>query len=316
MRMSASGSEPRIWLIAGPTASGKSALALRLARLIGGEIVGADSMQLYRDLAVLTARPTRDEMLLAPHHLFGVADAADAWSVGRWLEAARGALADIALWRRPAIVVGGTGLYFRALTQGLAAMPAVPRAVTDRLEQEAGAAGELALRPRLAKLDPEAEARIARGDRQRLLRALAVAEHTGRPLTAWQAETERVLATGDWRGIVIQPPRAALYAACDARLAAMFEAGAIDEVRALHARGLDPGLPAMKAVGVREIIDCLEGRATRAEALARSQQETRRYAKRQLTWFRNQSPDWPRIETLDAEAQWAALEALGFAAPH
>jgi tRNA dimethylallyltransferase len=310
MRMSDSGSEPRIWLIAGPTASGKSALALRLARMIGGEIVNADSMQLYRDLAVLTARPAREETLLAPHHLFGVADAADGWSVGRWLEAARKVLDDIALWRRPAIVVGGTGLYFRALTRGLAAMPAVPRSVTERLEQEAGAAGELALRPRLARLDPEAEARIARGDRQRLLRALAVAEHTGRPLTTWQADTAPALQPGDWRGVVIEPPRAALYAACDARLAAMFEAGAIDEVRALHARRLDPALPAMKAVGVREIIDHLEDCATREAALARAQQETRRYAKRQLTWLRNQTPDWPRIETLGAEAQWRDFALL------
>jgi tRNA dimethylallyltransferase len=310
MRMPASGSEPRIWLIAGPTASGKSALALRLARRLGGEIVNADSMQLYADLCVLTARPARADTLLAPHHLFGVADAADAWSAGRWLEAARRALDDIALWRRPAIVVGGTGLYFRALTRGLAAMPAVPRAVTERLEREAGGAGELALRPRLARLDPEAEARIARGDRQRLLRALAVAEHTGRPLTAWQADTAPALPPGDWRGVILEPPRAALYAACDVRLAAMFEAGAVDEVRALHARRLHPALPAMKAVGVREIVDFLEGRATQAEALARAQQETRRYAKRQLTWFRNQTADWPRIETLDPEEQWRRLSAL------
>jgi tRNA dimethylallyltransferase len=302
--------KPRIWLIAGPTASGKSALALRLARQFGGEIVNADSMQLYADLSILTARPAREETLLAPHHLFGVADAADGWSVGRWLEAARKALDNIALWRRPAIVVGGTGLYFRALTKGLAQMPALPRAVTDRIAAEAGAAGELALRPRLARLDPEAEARIARGDRQRLLRALAVAEHTGRPLTAWQADTESVLQPGDWRGVVIEPPRAELYAACDARLAAMFDAGAIEEVRALAARGLDPALPAMKAVGVREIIAFLEGRISRDEALARAQAETRRYAKRQLTWLRNQTPDWPRIETLEAEAQWRGLTAL------
>jgi tRNA dimethylallyltransferase len=303
--------EPRIWLIAGPTASGKSALALKLAQAVGGEILNADSMQLYCDLAILTARPSRQETMLAPHHLFGVADAADAWSVGRWLEAARAAIEDIRRWRRTAIVVGGTGLYFRALTRGLADIPPVPRSVTDRLEREAGAAGELALRPRLARLDPEAEARIERGDRQRLLRALAVAEHTGRPLSQWQRDTETLLEPGDWRGVVIEPPRAELYARCDARLAGMFEAGAIDEVRALAARGLDPALPAMKAVGVREIIQHLEGRATLAEALARAQQETRRYAKRQLTWFRNQTPDWPRIETLDPEAQWRALQALG-----
>ncbi len=297
-------------MIAGPTASGKSALALRLAQSIGADIVNADSMQLYADLQVLSARPAREEMLLAPHHLFGVADAADGWSVGRWLDAARAALADIARWRRPAVVVGGAGLYFRALTQGLADVPAVPRAVTDRLECEASAAGELALRPRLAALDPEAEARIARGDRQRLLRALAVAEHTGRPLSAWQADTAPSLGPSDWRGVVLEPPREALYAACDARLAAMFEAGAIEEVAALRARRLDPALPAMKAVGVREIIEHLEGQLTREEALARAQQETRRYAKRQLTWLRNQTPDWPRIKAVGHEAQWGAFEAI------
>ena len=308
--MSAPEPSVRIWLIAGPTASGKSRLALKLAQTIGADIVNADSMQLYADLRILTARPGREEMLLAPHHLFGVADAADGWSVGRWLEAAKAALADIARWRRPAVVVGGTGLYFRALTNGLAAIPSVPRAVTQRLETEAGAAGELALRPRLARLDPEAEARIARGDRQRLLRALAVAEHTGRPLSAWQADTEPALAEGEWRGVVLDPPRDALYAACDARLEAMFADGALEEVAALAARKLDPALPAMKAVGVREIIEHLEGRASRAEALAGAQRETRRYAKRQLTWFRNQTPDWPRISGTDPDAQWGALEAL------
>jgi tRNA dimethylallyltransferase len=308
--MSASDPETRIWLIAGPTASGKSALALKLAQAVGGELINADSMQLYADLAVLSARPAREETLLAPHHLYGVADAADGWSVGRWLEAARAVLADIARWRRTAIVVGGTGLYFRALTQGLAAMPSVPRADRDALEREYERTGELALRPRLARLDPEAAARIARGDRQRLVRALAVAEHTGRPLSAWQADTVPVLAPGAYRAVVLEPPREALYAACDARLAAMFEAGAVDEVRALAARELDPALPAMKAVGVREIMAYLAGRLSRKEALARSQQETRRFAKRQLTWFRNQTPDWPRVIENNPDAQWSALLAL------
>ena len=276
--------------------------------MVGGDLVNADSMQLYADLSVLTARPAREAMLLAPHHLYGVADAADGWSAGRWLAAAREVLADIARWRRTAIVVGGTGLYFRALTRGLADMPSVPRSVTEALAQEYERTGELALRPRLARLDPEAAARIARGDRQRLVRALAVAETTGRPLSAWQADTQPLLAPDAYRAVVLEPPRDALYAACDARLAAMFDAGAVDEVRALVARALDPGLPAMKAVGVREIIAYIEGRTTREEALARSQQETRRYAKRQLTWFRGQAPDWPRIATADPAAQWRALE--------
>ena len=315
MRMAAPASETRIWLIAGPTASGKSALALRLAQMVGGELVNADSMQLYADLAVLTARPSREEMLLAPHHLYGVADAADGWSVGRWLAAARAVLDDIARWRRTAIVVGGTGLYFRALTHGLADVPGVPRAVIDALTDEYERTGELAIRPRLARVDPEAAARIARGDRQRLVRALAVAEHTGRPLSAWQADTEPLLAPDAWRAVLLEPPRAALYAACDARLPAMFEAGAIEEVRALAARGLEPALPAMKAVGVREITAHLEGRISRDDALALAQQETRRYAKRQLTWFRNQTSGWPRIASADPEDQWRALQANGWFRP-
>ncbi len=304
------GVEPRIWLIGGPTASGKSALALKLAQAIGGEILNADSMQLYADLDILTARPSREETLLAPHHLFGIADGAETWSVGRWLDAARHVLDDIALWRRPAIVVGGTGLYFNALTKGLADIPPVPREVTDRLVREAGAAGELALRPRLAKLDAEAETRIERGDLQRLLRALAVAEHTGRSLTDWRADTQASLAPGAWRGIVIDPPREALYARCDARLDRMAASGALDEVRALNARGLDPGLPIMKAVGVREFTGQLEGRATPAQALAAAKQSTRNFAKRQLTWFRNQTPDWPRITAVAAEDQWRQLQAM------
>ncbi|HUZ12778.1 MAG TPA: tRNA (adenosine(37)-N6)-dimethylallyltransferase MiaA [Caulobacteraceae bacterium] len=308
--MAPSDASPRIWLIAGPTASGKSALALRLARAIGGDIVNADSMQLYADLAVLTARPPRDEMLIAPHHLFGVADAAERWSVGRWLDAARAALDDIALWRRPAIVVGGTGLYFRALTRGLAEIPSIPREVTRRLQDEAGAAGELALRPRLARLDPEAEARIQRGDLARLLRALAVVEHTGRSLSAWRRDTTPSLAAADWRGVVLAPPRETLYRAGDARLARMFGAGAIEEVRTLACRGLDPALPVMKAVGVREIIELLEGRLSHAQALERAQRQTRRYAKRQLTWFRHQTPDWPHLTAAEPQAQWRELEAL------
>lgn len=307
--------EPRIWLIAGPTASGKSALALRLAQAIGGEIINADSMQLYADLHVLTARPPREETLLASHHLFGVADAADGWSVGKWLDAARAALEDAALWRRPAIVVGGTGLYFRALTEGLADIPAVPREFMAELEAKIGAAGELALRPRLAKVDPIAEARIERGDLQRLWRAVSVAEFTGRPLSAWQADTQPTLAPGSWRAVALEPPREALYARCNARMEAMIAGGALEEVRALAARGLDPALPAMKAVGVREFSQYLAGTLTLEAALTRAQQETRHYAKRQMTWLRNQTPnrangDWPRIDALDPDEQWRQFLAL------
>jgi tRNA dimethylallyltransferase len=302
--------DPRIWLIAGPTASGKSALALRLAETLGGEIVGADSMQLYRDLAVLSARPTAEEMARAPHHLVGTVDAADGWSVGRWLRAAVEALADIAARGRPAIVVGGTGLYFRALTQGLAEVPPIAATVRRQAAVDFEQLGEAGFRERLAQHDPAAAARIAAGDRQRLTRAWEVFAATGMALSDWMATGEPVLAEGSWRGVALEPPRDLLYARCDARLAAMLEGGALDEVRALVARGLDPDLPAMKAVGVREFAAHLRGEATLDEALARAQQETRRYAKRQLTWQRNQMAAWPRLDAADAEGQWRQFIAL------
>ena len=286
---------PPIRLIAGPTASGKSALAIALAREIGGEIVNADSMQLYADLRLLTARPSADDEARARHHLFGVADAADAWSVGRWLRAAVAALHDIAARGRPAVVVGGTGLYFRALTDGLAEIPPVPAAVRRAAEASYAAAGERDFRERLAQVDPDAAARISPGDRQRLVRAYEVYAATGRALSDWRSTTPGPLSELPWHGVVLDPPRATVYRRCDERLAAMFADGALDEVVALLARDLDPGLPAMKALGVAPMAAFLEGRLTRAQALAAAQQDTRRYAKRQLTWFRNQTPDWERI---------------------
>jgi tRNA dimethylallyltransferase len=295
-----------IVLIAGPTASGKSALALWLARETGGEIVNADALQLYRDLRVLSARPSPDEEAAAPHHLFGLADAAEGWSVGRWTREALPVLDAIAERGRPAIVVGGTGLYFRALTRGLADVPAVPQAAA----RELALLGEATLRERLAAVDPAAEARISPGDLQRLTRALAVAQTTGRALSDWQADTRPLLSPGSWRGVVLEPSRDALYARCDARLANMIDAGALDEVRALTARDLSPALPAMKAVGLRELAAHLSGETTLPHALAEARQATRRFAKRQLTWFRNQTPDWPRIDATEPQAQQRQFLAL------
>lgn len=278
---------PPITLIGGPTASGKSALAMAMARETGAEIVGADSMQIYRDLAVLTAAPTAAEREEIPHHLVGVADASENWSVGRWLTEAMTALDAIAARGRPAIVVGGTGLYFNALTRGLADIPQVDREASSKLD-------ESVLRDALKSLDPEAETRIMPGDLQRLIRAHAVATQTGKALSDWQAETRPALAPGSWRGVVADLDRKDLYARCDARLEAMVESGALAEVRALDTRDLAPDLPALKAVGYRELLAHVRGEATLAQALAAAQGETRRYAKRQLTWFRNQTPDWAR----------------------
>ena len=288
-------SNPPGWLIAGPTGSGKSALALRLAREHGAEIVNADSMQVYRDLRVITARPTTDEEAQAPHHLFGTVDAADAWSVGRWLTAARAALAEIAARGRPAIVVGGTGLYFRALTEGLADVPPPPPEVRAQAVALYESVGEDAFRRDLAKVDPAAAGRIAAGDRQRLTRALEVYLATHRALSDWQAATVPP-PTVAWRRLVLDPDRAVLNARLDARLVRMAATGAFEEVAALVARKLPPALPAMKALGVAPFAAALRGELSHEAALARAQLDTRQYAKRQATWFKRQAVDWERAD--------------------
>ncbi|WP_425987191.1 tRNA (adenosine(37)-N6)-dimethylallyltransferase MiaA [Brevundimonas sp. TWP2-3-2] len=285
---------PPITLIAGPTASGKSRLALERARASGAAIVNADSQQLYADLRVLTARPSSDEERQAPHHLYGTVDAAEAWSVGRWTRAVLPLIDTLRSQGHPILIVGGTGLYFTALTKGLADIPEVPTEARDEAMALYDTEGEAAFRLRLIPLDPPAEAAIESGDRQRLTRAFAVARSTGRSLSDWQAGTTPLLQPGTYDRLVLEPERETLYAGCDARVLAMMQDGAVEEIRALIARDLDPALPAMKAVGVREIAAWLAGETTRADAVAALQQATRNYAKRQLTWFRNQCRDWAR----------------------
>lgn len=287
------GEPARLTLIGGPTASGKSARALALAERTGAVIVNADSQQLYAELRVLSARPDAEEEARAEHHLYGVAAGDDPWSVGRWVRAVQGLLDE--LDGRSAVLVGGTGLYFTALTRGLADIPPVPGAVRQTVEAEYDRLGEAAFRSRLAEVDTEAAARIEDNDRQRLIRAMAVATHTGRALSDWQADTRPILSPGRWTGQLLIPERKALYAACDARCAVMLERGALDEVRALMDQGLSPALPVMKAVGVRELAAHLSGETSREVALDQMRQATRNYAKRQLTWFRNQMPDWGRV---------------------
>lgn len=287
-------SAPLITLIAGPTASGKSRLALEMAERTGAVIINADSQQLYADLRILSARPSHEDEERVPHHLYGVADAADAWSVGRWSRAVATLLADLQAQGRPALIVGGTGLYFAALTKGIAAIPAVSVEARDTATALYDAEGEAAFRLRLTTFDPPAAASIESGDRQRLIRAHAVAVSTGRSLSDWQASTTPMLAPGTYQRLVVEPERAELYGRCDRRVEAMVEHGAVDEVRALLARGLSPAFPTMKAVGVREFKAYLDGDLSMATAVAATQQATRNYAKRQLTWFRNQTADWPR----------------------
>lgn len=286
---------PLITLLAGPTASGKSRRALEMAARSGAVIVNADSQQLYADLRVLSARPSAEDEARAEHRLYGVADAADAWSVGRWSRAVAPLISELTAAGRPVLLVGGTGLYFTALTKGLADIPEIPVEVRDAAGATYEAHGEVAFRRELAEIDPAAEARIEVGDRQRLTRAWAVARHTGRALSDWTADTTPLLAPASWTGQVIEPERETLYANCDRRVAQMVEAGALEEVRALVTRSLDPALPAMKAVGVREFAAHLAGGTTLAAAVEATRQATRNYAKRQLTWFRNQTPGWARV---------------------
>ncbi len=255
---------------------------------------------------MLSARPSPDEEARAPHHLFGIADAADGWSVGRWLRAATEVLADIAARGRPAVVVGGTGLYFAALTKGLAEPPAIP-AARRQAARDYDLMGEAAFRERLAAADPAAAARISPADRQRLSRAWEVFAATGVSLTAWQAGGEPLLPPDAYAAVALEPPREVLYARCDARLEQMVAQGALEETATLMARGLDPALPAMKAVGLRELATHLRGETTLDTALEAAQRETRRYVKRQTTWMRGQMSAWPRVTAADAEGQWAEL---------
>ncbi len=298
-------------LIAGPTASGKSALALRLAEKLAAAgrpaaIVNADSMQVYSALRLLTARPDAGEMARAPHHLYGHVAPRVRYSVGRWLADVRGVLAGLEATAQMPVFVGGTGLYFRALTQGLAAVPAIPAAIRERWQAELAAKGPAALHRLLARRDPQAAAAIRPGDRQRIVRALEVEEATGRSIVAWQqgraGEPEgRLIDPAAACGFVVEPDRAALYAAIDRRLEAMVAGGALDEVAALLALGLDPDLPVMKAIGVKAFAAFLDNRVTLEEAILRAKTDSRQYAKRQMTWFRNQVPDWPRLGADRAE---------------
>ena len=263
-------------------------MALAIAEQFSGVIVNADSMQVYRELAILTARPGPAALGAVPHRLYGILPAAERCSAGRWRELALGAIA--AEPDSLAVVTGGTGLYLRALSAGLVAVPDVPDAVLAQGRGKLKALGPEGLHRELASVDPEMGARLAPGDSQRVLRAWCVYQATGRSLASWQAEMGPS-GSGPMLVIALMPPRAELYAACDARFSAMLAAGALEEVEALLALNLDPSLPAMKAVGVRELAEVLSGRLALAKAVAAAQQATRRYAKRQVTWIRHQMPE-------------------------
>lgn len=281
---------PPVLIVTGPTASGKSGLALALARALSGVVINADAMQVYRELAVLTARPGPADCAAAPHRLYGLLPGAEACSAGRWRALALEEIAAARTAGRLPILVGGTGLYLRALTGGLVDLPAVPETTRRAARQRHQALGGETFHAELARSDPAMAARLDPGDSQRLIRAWEVLEATGRSLADWQDGGGAPLAPYRFARIVLQPPREALFAACDGRFRRMLEAGALDEVRALVALGLDPALPVMKALGVPELAAHLRGELDLEAAVAQAQQATRRYAKRQTTWLRTQLP--------------------------
>jgi tRNA dimethylallyltransferase len=307
---------PAAILLAGPTASGKSALALTLAERHSGVVINADSMQVYRDLRIITARPTPEEEARVPHRRYGHVDAAENYSVGRWCVDAKAALAEAAERNWLPILTGGTGLYFKALTQGLSAIPPTPPEVREAVRGRLASQGVGALLAELARHDPESAARLMPGDRARITRALEVALATRRPIGDWHREgLAPVLAEERCLCVFLDPDREAVKRRIDARFDAMLTAGALEEVRALDARGLDPVLPAMKAHGVPWLRRFVHGEISLEEAAEGGKRDTRRYTRRQATWFRNQLPGWRWLKPEEAlermEAELAAASASG-----
>jgi tRNA dimethylallyltransferase len=293
---------PRPILIAGPTASGKSGLALALAERLGGTVINADSMQVYRELRILTARPTPDDEARAPHALYGFTSGAEAYSAGRYAADAGRAIAEARAAGRVPIVVGGTGLYFKVLLEGLSPMPAADPEVRAFWRAEAGRRTAPELHALLAGRDPEMAARLMPTDTQRIVRALEILDSTGRSLADWQRQPGRpVLAENETVRLLLLPERQGHGAAIDARLDAMLAAGALEEVRALLAAGLSGELPIMRAHGVPPLAAHLRGAHSLDEAVAAAKSDTRHYAKRQLTWLRRNMIAWNKVEAQETE---------------
>jgi tRNA dimethylallyltransferase len=297
-------------LIAGPTASGKSALALAIAERLNGTLINADASQVYAELRILSARPSAADEARAPHLLYGHVPASERYSVARWLADARDATERVRAQGRLPILVGGTGLYFKAALEGLADVPPIPAHVREAAHALYEDLGPEGFNKWLARLDPEAAFRWPANDRARSLRAYEVVVATGKPLSEWHKEgAPPLFDAAAIERIAIVPDRAELYARCDQRFDAMIKAGALEEVRALLALDLDPLLPAMKAVGVEELAAVIQGELALEEAVERAKRRTRHYVKRQLTWIRHQMADWPQLPMADASAVLAHLGA-------
>jgi tRNA dimethylallyltransferase len=278
---------PSYIMIAGPTASGKSRLALDLAARLDGEIINADSMQLYADLSVLTARPPQADLKMAPHHLYGVLDGGTRASVAMWLDMARAAMEAVGARGGLPIVIGGTGMYLDAAVNGIAPVPEVPHEIHQRCINHHAEIGGAAFRAVLATHDPVIAMRLADGDSQRLIRAMGVFLATGTPLSRWQEAPHQGALDGAPLKLAMLPPREVLYGRINDRFDIMLDTGAVAEVEALAARQLDPGLPVMRALGVKPLMDALGGEISIDEAAYLTKRDSRHYAKRQMTWLRN-----------------------------
>jgi tRNA dimethylallyltransferase len=297
-------------MIAGPTASGKSQLAIDLARRFGGAVINADSMQLYADLTVLTARPQPQEMQDIPHHLFGICDAAHRASVAEWLGLAATAIANVRAAGQLPIIVGGTGMYLQAGLRGIAPVPDVPADLHQHCIDLYRELGGAKFRDALAGYDADIAARLVDSDSQRLVRAMGVAMATDRPLSWWQQQPHKGALLGSVVTIAMMPPRPTLYDRINQRFDHMLMHGAVDEVARLMARQLDPGLPLMKALGVAPIADFLKGDITKDDAAFIAKRDSRRYAKRQMTWIRNNFNAQITVEKKYSESLYEKIFSL------
>ena len=298
-------------LIHGPTASGKSALSVALAKRLGGEVINADSMQVYRDLRLISARPSAAEMGGVPHHLFGHVPASERYSTGKWLDEVRPVITKVQRRGKVPIIIGGTGLYHLALIEGLSEIPPVPEEVRADVTDLFRAGGVAALREKLEQIDMGTAQRLGEGDRQRLSRALEVFLATGKSISSFQNNRSRAILDDEpWLGVALTPPRARLYSRIDRRFEGMLMEGAMEEARALAAQNLPDDLPAMKAHGIPWLLAYLRGEMSAEAAAENAKRDTRRYAKRQFTWIGRQFPFWPRIPSMLLEDRLRVIHAL------
>ncbi|WP_417465109.1 tRNA (adenosine(37)-N6)-dimethylallyltransferase MiaA [Kordiimonas sp.] len=299
----------RALFIAGPTASGKSALSLRLAEDLNGVIINADSMQVYKGLRVITARPSEEDEAKEPHRLYGFLDGSEVCSAAFWAERAMEEITRAWQGDQTPIVIGGTGMYFKVLLSGIAVIPDIPEDIRASVRERCASEGSEALHAELMPLDAVTATRLAPGDSQRICRALEVVLTTGKPISAWQLETkpgpmQRYDEDGALIKLVLDPPRDVLYDRCNRRFDLMLDEGAMDEVQALMERKLDPTLPVMRSLGVPQLMAYLKGELPLEDAVEDAKMQTRRFAKRQLTWFRNQFGDWKRLPAQLSESEY------------